>query len=478
MALCALALAPAVLLQQSPQAQEKPLTLSQRQTTQVAGCYALVVGINQYLSEDITPLRFCEADAQGFAEVLRTTCGYGEHVVCLTGAKATRENILTALANFADPQLVKNRDTIILHFSGHGAAIDGVNYLVPYDGSASPQFVKQNNIALDDVLQRLGGSGYKRQVLFIDACRDQLRADGRALGERGLVSLGLAQQYASGMKVLLGTEFGELSREDEQLGHGLFTYYLMKGLRGAAADDTGLVTVGALETYAFGRMAAYSLQNPSRRQVPVSAGEGSSAMPLAVVSPSTAEPGQHAATHSAPSPPTQPPTQAQQDDVLAEVLKNLAQAEWKEYDVGGFSAEIPQIGWLGGARTYVYKSSWYMSVMQIPHFTLSLSRMVMKQSFNERSSAEIIAWMQGEVSKEHSLQNVRITYTRIDNRNAVALEYDVPHDDRTVHVMEVVTDRPAGGEDRLLVSIQVEDSRNWPPYRAVVDAILARIRFK
>jgi hypothetical protein len=296
------ALSPALL-----RAQDKPLELTQRQQQMVAGKYAVVVGINDYASEDISDLRFCESDAQSFADVLRSTCGYGGHVVTLLGKDARGELILKTLRNLADPRFVPQRDTVVFYFSGHGAVLDGQNYLVPVDGSADPDYVKQYNLRVDDIAALLKQGGFARQVLFLDACRNELRADGKSLGGRGLVQFNLAEQFAKGLKVLLGTEFGQISREDEALGHGLFTYYLVEGLKGAAADDAGLITVGQLEGYVLNEMAAYSLQNPAKRQVPVSAGEGSSAIPLAVVSLGSHASGSLTPPPQAPVTPATPP---------------------------------------------------------------------------------------------------------------------------------------------------------------------------
>ncbi|MCR4294897.1 MAG: caspase family protein, partial [Elusimicrobia bacterium] len=41
----------------------------------------------------------------------------------------------------------------------------------------------------------------------------------------------------------------QISGSFEEQGHGLFTYYFLKGLNGAAADGSGKVTVKSLYTY-------------------------------------------------------------------------------------------------------------------------------------------------------------------------------------------------------------------------------------
>jgi tetratricopeptide (TPR) repeat protein len=263
-------------------AQEKPLAL--RQAEVAAGKYAVVIGVNHYLSPDISQLRFCEADARALRDALVSACGYPEsHVTLLLGTQATFEAIRAVIKLLADPQAYPGADTVLFYFSGHGAQIGGKNTLVPVDGSADPELAVARNLPLDWVQEQLAHSAFARQVMLIDACRNVFETKGLT-AEKGFINPQLAQEYAKGMKVLLGTRPGEFSREDAELGHGLFTYYVVQGLRGGAADaQSGLVTEGALEDYVFGRMAEYSRGHPGQEQIPYTLGEGSSAMPLAVV---------------------------------------------------------------------------------------------------------------------------------------------------------------------------------------------------
>ncbi|MCJ8278652.1 MAG: peptidase C14, partial [Rivularia sp. ALOHA_DT_140] len=46
---------------------------------------------------------------------------------------------------------------------------------------------------------------------------------------------------SKGFCALLSCDRGQKSWEFPELGHGVFTYYLMKGLSGEAADNTGFI---------------------------------------------------------------------------------------------------------------------------------------------------------------------------------------------------------------------------------------------
>ncbi len=264
-------------------AAERQAGLVQQQAALAKGKYAIVIGINNYQSDAIVDLRYSEADAKAFANVLISKCGYPQsHITTLLGKDATWEAVSTRLHSLSNPQLYPDADTIIFYFSGHGVAHDGVNYLLPYDGTA--QFMDQN-LSLDYMVEQLNQSQFSRQVLFIDACRKRLTGNERSLTGVGFTSPQLISEVARGTKIMFGAEFGEVSREDDALGHGLFTQALIEGLGGKAAGYDGFIRVSNLEEYVLEYMAEYSRKYPERKQIPVTAGEGSGAIELALIKP-------------------------------------------------------------------------------------------------------------------------------------------------------------------------------------------------
>jgi uncharacterized protein len=91
-------------------------------------------------------------------------------------------------------QKLKRDDIALLHFSGHGVALDGENYLLPADvpspAAADKELLKSSGFTLSGVIERMRAPGTSAQLLFIDACRDNPYAKNttRAIGiEGGLV---------------------------------------------------------------------------------------------------------------------------------------------------------------------------------------------------------------------------------------------------------------------------------------------------
>lgn len=250
------------------------------------GKFAVVVGVDDYLQDEILDLRFCESDARAFSDTLTRYCGYPtSNVFTLLGEDATFEEVFKIIRSFSDERLYRDVDTVVFYFSGHGVARDGKNYLVPWDGSATPDLIASRNLPMEWLTEQLQNCMFERQVLFIDACRNRLTDQEKGSDSLGLAAQHLVDENARGMKILYGTEFGNVSWEDPDLGHGLFTMALLAGLRGGAADDEGRIRVSDIEEFVLAYMADYSRRNPSRVQLPQLDGAGSSSILFAVVSP-------------------------------------------------------------------------------------------------------------------------------------------------------------------------------------------------
>jgi len=221
------------------------------------GNYAIVVGVSDYLHNEIEDLHYCEKDATDFYNVLVTDCGYKkEHVIKLIGKDATREKIINMLTGLANQKLYPHAETIIFYFSGHGMASNNENFILPFDGSVKESKMQESNIAIDSVKNLLENSTFTKRLIFIDACR--YNPEGKAyLGSaKGFIDVSTAYAHAKGTKILLGCEFGKLSYENDQAQNGLFTSYLLDGLRGSAASSDNRITIGLLEEYVFDKMAS------------------------------------------------------------------------------------------------------------------------------------------------------------------------------------------------------------------------------
>jgi WD40 repeat protein len=200
-------------------------------------------------------LPFAARDAEELAAFLRTQAGSAYRNVYVTllahADGPTRRNIERALREFrsAGPA-----DTSLLFVSAHGISdARGNYYMLPRD--AQPQDVRAviegtdvtgaapTLIGWRKLFDALSDAAGKR-LLVVDTChaRDAAGAfDARSLKKRSA---------SSHFPLLLSSDSGELSQDYPKAGHGLFTYALLRGLRGDAdTDGDGFVSLDEITLY-------------------------------------------------------------------------------------------------------------------------------------------------------------------------------------------------------------------------------------
>jgi len=209
-----------------------------------AGKFALVVGVENY--ESLPAAEYAERDAAAVREHL-LALGYPErNVIFLTGPKAGKSGIEKYVESWL-PRNVDENSRVFVYFSGHGAPDPktGQAYLMPWDGDA--MFLSNTAYPIKRLYEKLGELKARRVVVALDACFSG--AGGRSVlakGARPLVTQVDAGIPSSDKLVVLAAASGdEITGTAETQGHGLFTYYLLKGLN----DRGGAASIRALYDY-------------------------------------------------------------------------------------------------------------------------------------------------------------------------------------------------------------------------------------
>jgi uncharacterized caspase-like protein len=239
--------------------------------------FAVVIGISHYAKSNgqINDLRYADRDAQSMLDFLKSPAGGGlaeEDTLVLLNDAATTESIRHALFSFlTKPQ---EQDTVVIYIAGHGAPdpLDPRNlYLITADtkpddmgGTAFPMW------QIQDVFDRILKA--KRVLTFADTCHSYgfsgLRAGPGQKHANNLVNQYLQRYASKGQRaVITASDISESSFEDAKWGdgHGVFTYFLLRGLQGEAdRNHDGAVTAGELFAYLQQsvRQATDGKQNP------------------------------------------------------------------------------------------------------------------------------------------------------------------------------------------------------------------------
>jgi hypothetical protein len=238
--------------------------------------WAIVIGVSEYQYSSLN-LEYAERDAEEFYQLLISPIGGSfkpENIVKLTNQEATTQRVTRALRSFL--QKPGRDDLVIFYCACHGSpdANRPENiYLITYDtdpndiaGTALP--MREINLSLKDNLLS------EKVVLLADTCHSA--AIGEGLGSRNmsndniLVNRYLQKVSATrgGIALLTSAEANEISFEDAKWGggHGVFTHYLLEGMKGAAdINQDGIVTVGELFEYVRSNVQAATggKQHPS-----------------------------------------------------------------------------------------------------------------------------------------------------------------------------------------------------------------------
>ena len=255
--------------------------------------YALVMGIKGYPQFDMNSrLQFADEDAKQFAEFIQSKEGGGfpkDNVHILLNEKATRANISLEILKLS--QKVHGDDLFYLFFAGHGINDETTNiaYLMPYDGN--PADPEGAGFRADDLIERIRTKISAKHILFfIDACYAGAALNqGSSRGDENIIPV-LRESWSKKLEGqrnavhmgIMSANSRQKSWEDELLKHGLFTYYLLEGLKGKAntvpADDT--ITAGELYKYIYDNVTKLS-QDKYQLQTPIVSPTFETTFPLA-----------------------------------------------------------------------------------------------------------------------------------------------------------------------------------------------------
>ncbi len=128
--------------------------------------YALIIGINDYLNDDIQDLDNPINDAEQLAGVLTYHYSFDqENVTVLENPR--REDIITSLDRLTN--LVTEKDNLLIFYAGHGIWNEQLNqgYWLPSDASLDSKSYWLSNSTLRDYV---GGIKSKHTLLISDAC--------------------------------------------------------------------------------------------------------------------------------------------------------------------------------------------------------------------------------------------------------------------------------------------------------------------
>lgn len=213
----------------------------QQQSIQVGGAetpaklHVVVIGINKYQDNKLD-LTYSVADAQSVASALnnKTKLAFNDVITYdLLDQGATKNTITDKLAQIAENS---QNDVLVVYFAGHGIAIKGEWYFLPHETTfqTNEQYLAGVGISAKQIQELLAKIPAQKMLIMFDSCYS-------GAGLKALENLQNSQRHFSralsksvGIVVLAATRKDQEAMELTELGHGLFTYIVNKGMQGAA----------------------------------------------------------------------------------------------------------------------------------------------------------------------------------------------------------------------------------------------------
>ena len=205
--------------------------------------YLISIGIGSYRDVQGGARKYAASDAELLTTYFQSLGGLpASNVRLLQDWKALKPDIDEALLDWLPGHMNKDA-VVIVYFAGLATvAPNGDVYLVPYDGNTASA---SRSYPLKDLDAALGRLKAKQTLFFFDGTLTRLGTDSRS-------KTVVPQWNPSGSSTVHLVAMNGVGKavEDEGHRHGLFTYYLLRALRGESdVNRDGEVTLG--ETIAY-----------------------------------------------------------------------------------------------------------------------------------------------------------------------------------------------------------------------------------
>jgi len=249
------------------------ISVTLRGAEKASDLHLVVVGINRYRNAALN-LAYAETDAKGVLDFFQSA-GVKRlfrhvHVYSALSEQATGariRGIFSEVAGKAQPQ-----DTLLVYLAGHGDTAGEQWYFIPHDVTAPEieQELRKGGISNAFVSESIKQCRAQKVFVMIDACKSGKLVLAMRSTEARKALVQLAR--STGTYIVSASTDQQYAAEIKALGHGVFTYTLLEGLRGKGG--AGKVTVEGLIHYVKEKLPELTEKHRGQAQYPVSWGSG------------------------------------------------------------------------------------------------------------------------------------------------------------------------------------------------------------
>ena len=212
---------------------------------------AIIVGIADY--KKLPKADFANDDARSFYDYANRALGIKpENIKMLIDGEAEQVEILSAFRNWLPSYVKKDKTDVYVFYSGHGLpSTDGKSlFFLPQNGHRD--FLPETGIDQNTLVAALVAAKPKSVTLFIDSCYSGSTRSGESLlaSARPIAIKATDTIFPINFTVISASRIDQISSSSPELKHGIFSFYVMKGMEGEAdLNKDGKITAGELQSY-------------------------------------------------------------------------------------------------------------------------------------------------------------------------------------------------------------------------------------
>jgi len=250
-----------------------PLNVAKLRTQPTRDAVAIIIGIQDY--KRVPKAEFANEDARSFYDYARRGLGIkAENIKMLLDADADYAEILKAFSNWLPLKVNKDRTEAYVFFSGHGLpSDDGKLYFLPYE--VDKDLLVRTAVGQKEVVSALQAAKPKSVTMFIDSCYSgQTRGGETLLASARPIAIKIDESaYPENFTVISASANSQISSSSPDLKHGIFSYYLMKGMEGDADQNgDGKITHGEMQSFLADKVPRHAMK-ANRKQDPQLVGD-------------------------------------------------------------------------------------------------------------------------------------------------------------------------------------------------------------
>ena len=236
---------------------------------------AIIIGIEKYIYLENLEAPFANRDASAFREYTSRALGVkSSNIKLLLDNKANRPQILEALKIWLPKIARGGKKEIYIFFAGHGlASFDGKDlFILPHDGNSS--LLSDTAITRNEIIKLIQRVEPKTVTMFFDTCYSGQTRDEQMLVSdlRSIIIEAAKQDTPDNFTIFSASGSKQVSGSIKEAKHGIFSYFLMKGLEGKAdSNNDKQITNGELIAYLKTNVSKEALSQ-NREQDPMLVG--------------------------------------------------------------------------------------------------------------------------------------------------------------------------------------------------------------